>query len=118
MAGTLCFFTACTPMGIATSYTPLRAVPNELHSVSPQNVEIFLVAPPKRFVEIGVLEVQALRDTQVSSGDLIAVMQKRASAIGCDGLILVGGNDDIASSMRGTHTDRGLRASCIVWDAE
>jgi hypothetical protein len=96
---------------------PVRAmVPRD-----PMSVEVFTSAIPQRaYVEIAYLESQQESDLSLdSAATVLEKMRARAAQMGCDGLIIGGGNDAVVgSSFRGTgstSTLRGYRGTCVQW---
>jgi hypothetical protein len=92
---------------------------------SPEDVEVFLATKPDRpFVEVGALE--ARRKSIYSADDmpeLIDAMRVEAARRGCDGVIIVGKDDEVfgmltqvagyGSGVVGTL--KGFEGSCIVF---
>src|SRR5688500_13685642 len=83
---------------MSSDYVPMKPAPRPMAPRAGEQVEVFMAdAPTRPFVEVGMVEVQEERG-DYSSGELIAALRSRAGEAGCDGLILLGDNDEVVGS--------------------
>ena len=112
---------------VAACGTTLTAVPTNrpirpMTPRDPMSVELITTGVPQRpFVEVAYLEAQQESEMSLDHApDVMNKMRQRAAAMGCDALILGGGNDAVVGSTfrgsGGTNTLRGYRGTCIQWN--
>ena len=113
--------------GVTVTTHPLNRPPKALMPHPPSVVEVYTSRPPREsYVEVAMIEVrQASAYSGASEKEVFREMRKKAGAMGCDGLILLGAADAIGSTgawspLTGTHTSvrtlHGYRGTCIVMD--
>ena len=103
----------------------MNPLPHAVKTKNPDDVTVFVSnSPSKEYVEVGLIEAQ--QQSAYSNDDkpaIIRQMREEAGRQGCDGLVVVGANDETrvsGSSYRGTGrvssvTLHGYRATCIVY---
>ena len=120
-AGLLAAFAGC---GINVAYVPLNASPAPRQARPVESVEVWSSGRPSRpFVDLGIIEAQEEAWSGASPADIVAAMRQKAAAVGCDGLVLTGGNDAVVGSMTvqkgqgsgSVTTLKGYRGTCIVY---
>ncbi len=107
--------------GTRLAYMPLNSPPRAMQPRTPESVVMFTSSKPDRpYIEVGVIEAQQESQYSVDeSEDVFLKMRRHAAERGCDGLILLGGNDRVEGQQTGhwgsTYTLTGYRATCIVY---
>lgn len=107
--------------GTNIEYIELNSPSKPLVQKPGSAVEVFSTAkPPKPYVEIATLESKQQSSLSLDRGQgIIDKMRDEAGRRGCDGLILLGSNDEtIISANRhsiSSSTLKGYRATCIVY---
>ena len=121
LTASLCFVAAC---GIKTEYIELNPPPHVMAPRSPDQVAIFTTGLPERpYVEVGTIEVKQEIYNGASASEIMRVLREEAARRGCDGLVLLGANDEtVVEGSSGSHggsvsskTLKGYRATCIVY---
>ena len=107
--------------GTRVDYTPLRGPAGAMTPKSPSQVEVFLTQKPSRpYLEVGLLEARQESTLSLDGqSGIIEELREEAAEIGCDGLIVTGGADQVTGHV-GEHGGyvtelKGYRAVCIVW---
>jgi hypothetical protein len=106
--------------GTSIDYVPLNTPPRALAERSPDAVEMFTTAPPKRpYVEVGTIKSLQQAYSSDTTEAIYAKMRAEAGKRGCDGLVILGSNNLTVVSGNSTsvssRTLEGYRASCIVY---
>jgi hypothetical protein len=112
--------------GVTVTTHPLNRPPKAMlpHPVSV--VGVYTASKPReRYVEVAMIEVRQESVYSGSEREVFREMRRKAAAMGCDGLILLGAADAIAGGgvwnpLTGTQptvaTLHGYRGTCIVMD--
>src|SRR6185503_19557415 len=110
----LALFVVLAACGTQARFLPLNPPPHRLTPRAPETVEFHASGPPSRpFVDIGVIEtLQESGATPLE--DVLARLRVEAGRLGCDGVVFLGGNDQVVA-VDSVSTLRGYRASCIVY---
>lgn len=107
--------------GTRVDYTPLRGPGAPMTPRSPSQVEVFMTQKPSwPYVEVGLLEARQESTLSLDGqSGIIEELREEAAEIGCDGLIVTGGADEVTGHIDkhgGYVTElKGYRAVCIVW---
>jgi hypothetical protein len=94
-------------------------------------VDVYTAALPSRpFTEVGMIDAQQASTFSTDDrGEVFVKLRKRAAALGCDGIIVTGTNDEVVSNSHttvtrrrvetsnSTDTKKGYSATCIVYVA-
>jgi hypothetical protein len=116
--------------GVTVNYHRLNPSPTDMAPRAGDTVAVYTTTrPPYPYVDVGMLEVrQESYYSTASESDVFAALRREAARRGCDGLIVMGAADAVASSpifnnspssslLGGgsiTKTLHGYRATCIV----
>ena len=105
-----------TELGFIRTATP----PAGMQARGGAQVEVFMTARPTRpYTELGIIESQQEFASQDDEAAVIAKMRDYAGQLGCDGLVIFGGNDATVVSGSGSYTSsstlKGYRGSCVVY---
>jgi hypothetical protein len=114
--------------GVSVEYVPLNTPPHAMKPRPPGSVDVYASNRPERpFVEVGMIEAQQESAySQAPPEQIVAEMRGRAGELGCDGLMLTGGNDAVVgggsvangSGSSWARTLKGYRGTCIMYKAE
>lgn len=112
--GLVCCLTACQ-MGSHLQFIPTRhTAPEPTLGRTPDQIEIVTAGPPSRaYRELGLIEGEGVGDPPQL---VLAKMRRYAAELGCDALVVTGGNDRVVTTIRGySETLKGYRATCIAY---
>jgi hypothetical protein len=98
------------------SYTILHRPPRPLRPIARLSVDVFLTAPRRSFVEYALIETMQF-EVGETTGVVIERMRTLAGQIGCNGVVILGRNDE-APSAQFWGSRKGFIAACIVWSDE
>ena len=106
--------------GTNLHYSPLNASPRPMTPRDAGAVELFTSTRPTRpFADVAMIEGQQQSDVSFDNTDaVLRKMREEAGRRGCDGMVIMGGNDTVIGGGAGsqsTMTVRGYRATCIVY---
>lgn len=109
--------------GTSLTFARTQTSPHKLQPRAAEQVQVFMVDRPTRpYVEIGMVE--ALNEYQTYNEDramsrLIKNMREYAGELGCDALVILGGNDSTVSPLGAFGNSpgryKGYRGSCLVY---
>lgn len=107
--------------GVTYGSTPLNASPRPLTVRPAGEVHVFTSGRPAHAYH-EILLLQAEESNTYSNADedeLVRGLRERAGKAGCDGIILHEPTNTVATRVldKNTRSLRGLRATCIVYDA-
>jgi hypothetical protein len=121
----LVFLIILTSFGCGTSvkFARINTSPKPLTARPADEVDVFTIRPSRPYLELGIIESQQDEYSFDSMEDIIAKMRKYAGEQGCEGLIILSGNDSVSvveSSVTGGGTAtvttlKGYRGTCIVY---
>lgn len=111
--------------GVNAEYVQTARSPHPMRpKASAGDVQVWFGQKPERqFVEVGLIEVQQEKMNDASAEELVSMMREVAGEKGCDGIVMTGANDGVASTGLSSggagsvevHTLKGYRATCIVF---
>jgi hypothetical protein len=108
--------------GTTVQFTPTNPPPRPLTSRPAESVQVFTASRPDQpFVEVGLLEAQQSSALSLDQRpDVMQKMRVEAARMGCDGIILLGANDQVQGSIDpkyggSVNTLQGYRATCIMF---
>jgi hypothetical protein len=122
------FLSAC---GTTVSYIPTNRPPHAMTPRPVETVDVYSASAPSRpFTEVGMIDAQqSSRWSTHDRGEVFAKLRQRAASLGCDGVIILGPNDEVVGSTTTTVTRRrvetssdvgtlkGYHATCIMYVA-
>ena len=107
--------------GLAVQQTALNDPPRPLEPKSPEQVEVYTSARPTRpYRDVLLLQMEEESVyASKSEAEILRRLRATAASRGCDGIIVLGQSGNVQSSIDGEHarTLRGLRATCVVYEA-
>lgn len=121
-------FSLALGCGVNVNYVPLNKPPRPMSPRAPESVDLYTTSRPARpHVDVGMIEAQQESAySQASPAEIVANMRASAAGAGCDGLVLMGGNDTVVgggsvqsgTGSSWTATLKGYRGTCIVYTRE
>jgi len=111
--------------GVSLNYVPLNKPPRPMSARPPESVHVYTASRPERpHLEVGMIEAQQESAySHAPPAQIVAQMRSAAGQLGCDGLVLTGGNDAVVGGGSVTNgigsawarTLKGYRGTCIIY---